>query len=363
MKSTYSLLLVDDEPANLELLNRIFRQEYKVYIANDGQGALGMIESHSIDALITDYRMPGMSGIELLEAVRRKRPDIVRIVLTGYTEPDEVIAAINRGEAHRYITKPFQAAELSLTLKQALESNRLQRERQGLLLALQQQNETLQKTEIELRKLNQELENRVTLRTQELEESNKKLQDALIHVTELARTDPLTQLWNRRYFYELATREIEISKRFKHPLTLLMIDIDKFKAINDMLGHKHGDEVLTRLAFFLQDSIRKVDICGRYGGDEFVMCLTQTDLDGAKLVAARLLATVRNSSFLPNYLGVGAITLSIGMSCYQGEEKSFDTLITEADVALYTAKTAGRDRFSIKALTHQPATNSIGSLA
>ncbi len=108
MKGKYGLLLVDDEIANLQKLQRTFVDAYSVHLAQSGEEALRVLRSESLDAIITDQKMPGMTGIELLEASQKDYPNLVRIVLTGFTEVDDLIAAINTGKVHKYITKPWE---------------------------------------------------------------------------------------------------------------------------------------------------------------------------------------------------------------------------------------------------------------
>jgi two-component system response regulator HupR/HoxA len=147
----YNLLLVDDEIANLQKLQRTFIDQYSVYLAQSGQEALALLREHPMDAIITDQKMPNMTGIEFLEASSKEYPDLVRIVLTGYTEVDDLIAAINTGRVHKYITKPWQPDDLRLALREALEKMELKRENERLAAELQSANERLRTENIILR--------------------------------------------------------------------------------------------------------------------------------------------------------------------------------------------------------------------
>ena len=118
---TYKILIVDDEPANLRSLARLFRQGYEVLTAESGDQALDLLRQHDVALLITDQRMPGMTGIELLKNTVPIRPRMVRIILTGYTDVDALVEAINCGQVYRYVTKPWNNDELRLTAKRALE--------------------------------------------------------------------------------------------------------------------------------------------------------------------------------------------------------------------------------------------------
>jgi two-component system response regulator HupR/HoxA len=131
---TYKILIVDDEPANLRSLERLFREDYEVLTAGSGAEALKLLEQHEIALLITDQRMPEMTGIELLKATVPLRPRMVRIVLTGYTDVDALVEAINCGQVYRYATKPWNNDELRLTVKRALEHYETNKQRYELAL-------------------------------------------------------------------------------------------------------------------------------------------------------------------------------------------------------------------------------------
>lgn len=118
---SYKILIVDDEPANLRTLARLFRDQYQVMTAGSGAEALQLLSQHDVALLITDQRMPGMTGIELLKNTVPLRPRMVRMILTGYTDVDALVEAINCGEVYRYVTKPWNNDELRLTVKRALE--------------------------------------------------------------------------------------------------------------------------------------------------------------------------------------------------------------------------------------------------
>ncbi len=142
-KKKYALLLVDDEPANLQKLQRTFVDAYTVHAARSGEEALEILRREPVDAIITDQKMPNMTGIEFLEISQTISPDLVRIVLTGFTDVEDLIAAINTGKVHKYITKPWEPEDLRLTLRDALEKMELVRENERLAAELQKANEKL----------------------------------------------------------------------------------------------------------------------------------------------------------------------------------------------------------------------------
>jgi diguanylate cyclase (GGDEF)-like protein len=160
-------------------------------------------------------------------------------------------------------------------------------------------------------------------------------------IQQLAITDPLTGIYNRRQLFELGQREYQRAKRFKRPLSVLMIDIDRFKSVNDRYSHATGDAVLRQLADLLKESVREFDIVGRYGGEEFVIILPETDSPAAFEIAERLrilINTAFDSGELPK------ITVSIGSASSQNDIPDLDHLVHIADSAMYVAKKSGGDR-------------------
>jgi DNA-binding NtrC family response regulator len=132
MDMLYKILIVDDEPANLRTLARLFREDYEVLTAASGDDALALLGQHDVALLITDQRMPGMTGIELLKKTVPLRPRMVRIILTGYTDVDALVEAINCGQVYRYVAKPWDNEELRLTVKRALEHYEASKQRHEL---------------------------------------------------------------------------------------------------------------------------------------------------------------------------------------------------------------------------------------
>jgi diguanylate cyclase (GGDEF)-like protein/PAS domain S-box-containing protein len=165
-------------------------------------------------------------------------------------------------------------------------------------------------------------------------------------VNELATHDGLTGINNRRHFFNLATIEIQRAVRYNIPLSLLIIDIDRFKQVNDTFGHQLGDVTLQKLAGLFQTVVRDIDISGRYGGDEFCLLMPETDAQDALKAAERLLEAIRGLE-IPTSQGVQHITVSIGIATLFEKQISFDDLLQQADEALYVAKQKGRDRIEV----------------
>ena len=178
-----------------------------------------------------------------------------------------------------------------------------------------------------------------------LETANRELEHVLMREQQLARTDGLTGLYNYRYFFELASREFSASMRYHRPLTILMFDTDDFKGVNDTLGHTVGDKILTLVAQATARQMRTVDVLARYGGDEFVILLSQTSAQQAFPIAERIRASVAALQ-MQTETGLLAVTLSIGIAEISREpaDESVERIVQRADKALYAAKQAGRNR-------------------
>lgn len=162
-------------------------------------------------------------------------------------------------------------------------------------------------------------------------------------MTRLATTDPLTEILNRRALINAAERVFSRQSRYQNPLSVLMIDIDRFKNINDTLGHPTGDKVIRCVAEIITSNVRPQDIAGRVGGEEFVVLLPETDLQEAIVIAERLRLTVQNASVLDEGGETVKFTISIGVTTNGSEDKSFEQLLGRADKGLYAAKENGRN--------------------
>jgi diguanylate cyclase (GGDEF)-like protein len=184
------------------------------------------------------------------------------------------------------------------------------------------------------------------LRTQKKFELEQKLKE---QAEAQARTDYLTGLFNRRHFVELAERELERSSRYRRPFTMLLIDIDHFKAINDNWGHSFGDAVLQEVSRLMSGALRSVDIFGRIGGEEFAAVIVESEGREAIEVAQRICVTVADALIVSTDGGGFHVTVSIGLAQLDGRNINFDTVLNEADQAMYQAKTTGRNRVEVHA--------------
>jgi diguanylate cyclase (GGDEF)-like protein len=173
--------------------------------------------------------------------------------------------------------------------------------------------------------------------------AEEELRTAKEQAEALARTDMLTDLNNRRAFFEIGTQLLSQSMRFNHPLSVIMLDVDNFKHINDTYGHSIGDSVLLSLAQILRNMVREVDVVGRIGGEEFALILPETDISNAATFAERLRTSIANTS-LGSAKGEIKMTASFGIASNANSDISLDNLISKADEALYRAKQNGRNR-------------------
>lgn len=182
------------------------------------------------------------------------------------------------------------------------------------------------------------------LRTKEaLEAVNRELQQAVEREQRLARTDVLTGLSNRRHFYDLAEHELAVARRYQHPLSIILFDLDHFKQVNDTWGHQIGDELLKRTAGIVQEEMRASDVLARYGGEELISLLPNSDARQAAVVAERIRAQIAADGVDAGTEHVG-VTVSAGVAEMLPRKDTLDQLIRRADQALYRAKDGGRNR-------------------
>lgn len=190
--------------------------------------------------------------------------------------------------------------------------------------------------EFNFRRLNQTLENKVNQRTKELSKANKKL-------LEITNIDYLTNIFNRRYFFENGIKFFYSAKKEKNNLSIICIDIDHFKKTNDTFGHNIGDEILKLVANTMNKYIRKSDILARTGGEEFSILLNNTDQDNAFTLAEKLRLEVEKLSYKDNNIDV-KVTISLGISQLREDDEELDSIIIRADKALYSVKKANRNQ-------------------
>ena len=271
-----NLLIVDDEievgKVVTELLSGL---GFNVDSESSGKNAFQEIIKGKYTFLITDINMPELSGIELITMVKEENPDISIIAMTGYEKDYTYIDVVNAG-ANDFIIKPFKIDELEAKIKRIL--------------------------------------------------IERHIKDELAR---LSIIDNLTGLFNQRHFYHKLNKEADRAKRQEHPLSLILLDLDKFKEYNDKYGHLAGDKVLIKSGKIILSNIREnVDTAFRYGGDEFVIILVEADEKIALNTSERIKRGFEKS---------GLVTASVGFATYSKEMKTND-LIAAADKNLYKEK-------------------------
>jgi len=302
MSMNNSVLIIDDSDAVRERIIKTlesFDLFSRYYEAEDGLEGFKKLLSSPVDIILCDLEMPRIDGFKFL-SMMKSRPDLQDtpvIMLTGRDDRDLKIKGLEQG-ASDYITKPFDTEELVARVK-------------------------------------------VHLKVKNLQDDLKRTNELLL---ELSNTDHLTGLFNRRYLMEALGKEVQRSLRKKGNLSLIILDIDHFKQVNDRYGHLQGDVVLQKVALQLQKELRAYDTAARYGGEEFIAVLPDATLEEAVFVANRVRASVHGTRF-SGALSELSLTVSIGVARFSSPDcTSVDSFIKLADDALYRAKANGRNR-------------------
>jgi diguanylate cyclase (GGDEF)-like protein len=324
-----SLLIVDDEPYILATLGEFLRQDFEVLTADSGEAAQQIFARRSVDLILTDQKMPRMSGVHLLEWVRECSPRTIRLLMSGFADLEDAVEAINRGKVYRYLFKPWRGDELVQILREAARTFNLERDNEQLLH--------------QLRQLNLELEQHVQERTQKLKEAIHELEQKNVLLEKLTLTDPLTGLPNRRAVDRLADAEIRRRERYPSPLALGYIDADHFKSINTQYRVPGGDQVLIDLGKVLSGCVRTVDTLGRVGGEEFIVIAPETTMEGAMILGQRIRSAVEEFPFTYKEELI-QVTVSVGFAVANaGVPADYDQLKHIAAGALADAKANGRN--------------------
>jgi two-component system chemotaxis response regulator CheY len=295
----YEVLVVDDSPVYRKIVEQVLASDmYSVLFARNGEEALELYRKHSPCIVITDWMMPDFSGPELCQHIRadKTKPYTYVILMTSSTEKGNVVKGLEAG-ADDYLTKPFDPGEMLARIgvgRRIIDLNR------------------------------------------EVAAKNLQLEEA-------ARTDPLTELPNRRAIEEWASKQLRGAVRHGFPLWAVLGDIDNFKGINDTFGHDAGDVVLKTFSDVLKKNTRVSDCCGRMGGDEFLVVISHVEPENIEMTVNRFREQFAALSFPFHGQSVG-VTASFGVAGFPGEElKEFHALVRKADEMLYEAKRAGRN--------------------
>jgi two-component system chemotaxis response regulator CheY len=297
--SSYQILVVDDSPVYRELVEQVLASEpYSLLFARDGAEAMKLYKEHAPSIVITDWILPDFCGFELCQRIRsdNTRPYTYIIVMTSNTEKGNVVKGLEAG-ADDYLTKPFDPAEMLARIG---------------------------------------VGRRIVDLNRELAAKSQKLEEA-------ARTDPLTGLPNRRAIEDWAAKQLRGAARHGFPLWVALGDIDNFKSINDTFGHGAGDIVLKTFADVLKKYTRASDMCGRLGGDEFLLVLTHVEAEQIEVAVDRFREQFAALSFPLQGQSV-RVTASFGVSGVSTRDlQEFGALVRKADQMLYEAKRAGRN--------------------
>ena len=293
------ILIVEDDTAIRRLLYEFLsRSGYQAITANSAEEAEKLLKEEVVHIILTDIKLPGIDGITFTKNVKTQY-NLDVIITTGYSSEYFYEDAINNG-ASDLIFKPIRLNELMLRINRVIRERSLINERDRMI-------ERLKKQSIR---------------------------------------DPLTELYNSRHFYAQLEDEIHRSERYVHPLSLIFIDIDSFKAVNDTYGHMIGDQALLLIARKMQTSLRSQDTAYRFAGDEFTIILPETTADNAKFVADRIKAEMEKESLVIRDKEIAKITLSIGVAEYQRNEKK-EQFVHRADVTMYEAKKRGGNDIAV----------------
>ena len=305
------VLVVEDSPAQADWLRETLAcQGYLVTVARDGREALRHVMSHGPDLVVLDVMLPDMDGLEVLRVIKmRSGEQFVPVILVSAKAGLEARVAGLRIGADDFLAKPFAEAEIQARAASMLRIKSLQDQ---------------------LRQANAQLE-------------------------KLAVADGLTGLHNRRTFDERLRDEFRRSQRYRDPVSLLILDLDHFKGLNDQYGHPFGDRVLRGTAELISSMVRVPDVCARYGGEEFALILPKTPVQGAVAVGERILSRLRERTYpAPGDPSPGRasvrVTASAGVASHPSPGITTPELLVErADEALYRAKCDGRDRVRLHA--------------
>ncbi len=292
------ILAVDDDQDNLNLLAGLLQHEgYRVQTAISGEEALQRLKTMTPDLVLLDINMPGMGGYETLAEIRKRQHYMSVIFVSARAETDEIVKGLDAG-ADDYLCKPYDPIELLARVRAQL---------------------------------------RIQDLTERLAVANDRLQ-------ELVDIDDLTGLYNMRSIYAKLDAEINRAQRYSRAVGVVMLDMDCFKSVNDTHDHLFGSFVLAEVGAIIRDTIRTTDFAARYGGDEFLIVLSETSVGGAAGFAERLRKRIDEKVFTSATSSM-KLTASLGLAVIEPSVHQMDArnLVRFADNALYEAKRSGKN--------------------
>lgn len=306
--SRRKILSVDDDPQSLQLVRKALELNgYQVDVAQSGEEALNKITKWRPHLVLLDVNMPGLNGLQTLQFLRSSNEYVSTIFVSGDSDMEAVVRGLDAG-ADDYICKPFHPLELLARIRCQL---------------------------------------RIKDIRDELNRANTKLK-------ELVDTDDLTGLYNMRSLYQKLDYELDRATRHSRRVAVIMMDMDFFKTVNDQADHLFGSYVLSEVGRIVRQNMRRVDFAARYGGDEFLIVLTDIDQEGAMTFAERLRESIATYLF-KNDKHQRQLTTSIGIALTDPRQTSLDarTVVRYADQALYEAKNKGRNRVCFYNFGHE----------
>ena len=323
--SKYIIACIESDVQLLnELYNKISRildSDYIVesYISTE-QALIGcynyIISGNEILITIVGNNTSSMQPEKFITELYKNSPNTKNIVFDDVVDVKSLSKIINEASLYQILPKEFATVDFELILLEAIKLNAQERR---------------------LKDYQRVLESAVEKRTKELNDINVKLEI-------LASTDSLSGVKNRRSFYESSTPMIKYTRRENKSLAVFMIDIDKFKMVNDIYGHAVGDEIIKSVALKIEDTLRTSDIFGRLGGEEFATILPNTTERGALKAAENIRKEIENLEYITNKKEKVKVTISIGIALLEANDIDLDTILRRADLALYDAKRNGRNR-------------------
>ncbi len=303
------ILVVDDDRDNIKMITETLRFEgYKVEYALSGEEALISIAANCPDLVLLDINMSGINGFDVLRDLSSRAHYVSVIVISGRNNTTDVITGLDAG-ADDYICKPFEPMEMLARVRAQL---------------------------------------RIKDLTDKLAVVNKKL-------LELVDIDDLTGLYNMRSIYSRIDAELVRVRRYSRTIALVMLDLDNFKCVNDQFDHVFGSKVLSHIGQIIRDNIRQVDLAARYGGDEFLIVLTETGREGAVVFAERLRKSIESFKFISDdrcYQLSASIGIAMGDENFKIDGTAQD-LVRQADHAMYAAKHKGKNCVKVFDLSKQ----------
>ncbi len=287
------VLVVEDASLSRQALARLLNaRDLQVEAAPSGEAAVRKVEQEAFDIVFLDLALPKLDGRDVVDRLLGARPELSVVIVAGEKTLGPAVQGLKRG-AYTYLTKPVDATALDVLIRNGLERARLF-----------QQNATLR-------------------------------QEALL--------DDQSSAYNRRFMETYLEEELERARRYGRPFSLIFFDLDHLKKVNDRFGHLCGSRVLREMAELAQKKLRKSDKMFRFGGDEFVVTLPETDGKGAYTVAQRIRRAIKAHRFLAEGGSEVTLTASFGLATYPQDGKNHEALLRRADAAMYRVKSSTRD--------------------